>query len=160
MKTIASISIVILIRNFLCSENVIAQSFVHPGIDMCQKDLNYMKSQVLKSEQPWKEFARLKDATKLDFEINPFAQVKLRPYAKPNIGVADLSRGASMAYDYALIWYITCEKKLWAYSHSWRINFIRIVNYCVKPYKQMQACLSYAVASNSLTSVKYITQIC
>jgi len=50
--------------------------------------------------------------------------------------------------------------KLWAYSRSLWINFVRIVNYCVKQSGQNQACLSYTVASNSLTSVKYITQIC
>ncbi|MFA7140793.1 MAG: hypothetical protein WC126_07295, partial [Proteiniphilum sp.] len=52
------------------------------------------------------------------------------------------------------------KHKLWAYSRSLWINFVRIVNYCVKPNGQSQACLSYAVVSNSLTSVKYITQIC
>ena len=48
----------------------------------------------------------------------------------------------------------------WSYSRSLWVNLIRLVNYCVKPYRQRQAYLSYAVASNSLTSVKYITQIC
>jgi hypothetical protein len=48
----------------------------------------------------------------------------------------------------------------WSYSRSLWVNLIRILNYCVKPYRQRQACLSYAVASNSLTSVKYITQKC
>jgi hypothetical protein len=52
------------------------------------------------------------------------------------------------------------QHKLWAYSRSLWINFVRIVNYCVKPNGQTQACLSYAEASNSLTLVKYITQIC
>jgi hypothetical protein len=52
------------------------------------------------------------------------------------------------------------KHKLWAYSRSLWINLVRIVNYCVKPSEQSQACLSYAVARNSLTSVKYVTQIC
>ena len=48
----------------------------------------------------------------------------------------------------------------WAYSHSLKVNFVRIVNCCVKPYRQRKACLNYAVVRNSITSVKYITQIC
>lgn len=52
------------------------------------------------------------------------------------------------------------KHKLWAYSRSMWINFVRTVNYCVKPYGQSQACLNYAVASNSLTLVNHITRIC
>jgi len=36
-------------------------------------------------------------------------------------------------------------------SRSMWINFVRIVNYCVKSNGQSQDCLSYAVASNSLS---------
>ena len=91
--------------------SVAAQKFIHPGIDQTSADLQYMREQVRKGEQPWKDaFERLKSETNLDFEIKPFAHVMRGPYGRPNIGGNDLSKGANMAYNCALIWYITGEK--------------------------------------------------
>ncbi len=88
-----------------------AQKFIHPGIDQTSADLEYMKKQVLAGEQPWKDaFDRLKSATDLRFEIKPFAHVLRGPYGKPNIGGDDLSKGSDMAYNCALMWYITNDK--------------------------------------------------
>ena len=88
-----------------------AQKFVHPGIDQTSADLEYMKKQVLAGEQPWKDaFDRLKTSTNLQFEVKPFAHVVRGPYGKPNIGGDDLSKGSNMAYDCALMWYITNDK--------------------------------------------------
>ena len=88
-----------------------AQKFVHPGIDQTTADLEYMKKQVLAGEQPWKDaFDRLKTSTNLQFEVKPFAHVVRGPYGKPNIGGDDLSKGSNMAYDCALMWYITNDK--------------------------------------------------
>ena len=36
------------------SDLVYPSSFVHPGILQNQADLDYMKSQILKGEEPWK----------------------------------------------------------------------------------------------------------
>lgn len=70
-----------------------------------------MRTQVLKGEQPWKDaFERLKAETDLSFEISPIAHVMRGPYGRPNIGGNDLSRGATMAYRCALMWYITRDK--------------------------------------------------
>jgi len=89
----------------------VAQKFTHPGIDQTSADLEYMKGQVLKGEQPWKgAFDRLKAATDLNFPVRPHAHVMRGPYGKPNIGGDDLARGAGMAYNCALLWYITHEK--------------------------------------------------
>lgn len=89
-----------------------AQNFIHPGIDQTSADLQYMREQVRKGEQPWKDaFGRLQSQTDLNFEIRPFAHVMRGPYGRPNIGGNDLSKGASMAYNCALIWYITGEHK-------------------------------------------------
>lgn len=88
-----------------------AQKFIHPGINQSAEDLEYMRSQVLKGEQPWKDaFDRLKAETDLNFEIKPFAHVMRGPYGRPNIGGNDLSKGASMAYNCALIWYISKDQ--------------------------------------------------
>lgn len=88
-----------------------ARKFVHPGVDMTSADLQHMKKQVLAGAQPWKDaFDRLKTSTDLQFEIKPFTHVVRGPYGKPNIGGDDLSKGSNMAYDCALMWYITGKK--------------------------------------------------
>ena len=89
-----------------------SQKFVHPGINQTLQDLGYMKSQVQKAEQPWKAaFDKLKAATDTTFIIKPYTHVLRGPYGKPNIGGDDLSRSANMAYNYALVWYISNDKK-------------------------------------------------
>ena len=89
-----------------------SQNFVHPGINQTSQDLEYMKTQVQKAEQPWKNaFDKLKAATDTNFIIKPFTHVLRGPYGKPNIGGDDLSRSANMAYNYALTWYISDDKK-------------------------------------------------
>jgi parallel beta-helix repeat protein len=88
-----------------------AQPFVHPGVDQSSKDLAYMKAKVLKGEEPYKSaFDRLKAATDTAFTVTPFTHVLRGPYGKPNIGGNDLSKCANMAYNYALLWYISNDK--------------------------------------------------
>lgn len=90
---------------------VYAQEFAHPGIDQTSADLVYMKKQVLSGENPWKPaFDRLKASVDLDFTVKPYAHVQRGPYGKPNIGGDDLSKGANLAYNCALLWYITANK--------------------------------------------------
>jgi len=90
-----------------------AQKFIHPGINQSSADLAYMKQLVLKGEQPWKAaFDRLKNLVDTPgFLVKPYAHVLRGPYGKPNIGGEDLSKSGGMAYNYALLWYITNEKK-------------------------------------------------
>jgi len=97
---------------FICpAQTSSGQKFIHPGIDQTLSDLGYMKKQVLAGESPWKEaFGRLKVATDLQFVIKPFAHVVRGPYGKPNIGGDDLSKGSNLAYNCALIWYITGDR--------------------------------------------------
>lgn len=91
--------------------SVYPQKFVHPGIDQTRADLDYMKQQVLSGVQPWKAaFDRLKADKVLNFKVKPFVQVFRGPSGIPNIGGNDLSNGASIAYDCALLWYITGER--------------------------------------------------
>jgi parallel beta-helix repeat protein len=90
-----------------------AQKFIHPGINQSPVDLAHMKQLVLKGEQPWKAaFDRLKNfADTSNFIAKPYTHVLRGPYGKPNIGGEDLSKSAGMTYNYALLWYITNEKK-------------------------------------------------
>src|SRR5215204_423408 len=80
--------------------NALAQQFIHPGIDQSLNDLEYMRSKVVKGEQPWKGgFDRLKAATDTGFVPRPHTHVLRGPYGKPNIGGDDLSKSANMAYN-------------------------------------------------------------
>jgi len=90
-----------------------AQKFIHPGINQSSVDLAYMKQLVLKGEQPWKAaFDRLRNFTDTsNFIAKPYTHVLRGPYGKPNIGGEDLSKSAEMTYNYALLWYITNDKK-------------------------------------------------
>lgn len=88
------------------------QSFVHPGIDQRKVDLEYMKKQVLAGAQPWKStFERVKLASDRDFKVKPFVHVLRGASGRPNIGGSELSGSADMAYNCALMWYITGEQR-------------------------------------------------
>ncbi|CAL1518939.1 alginate lyase family protein [Chitinophaga sp. MM2321] len=89
-----------------------AQSFIHPGLNQTGKDLAYMKDRVLKGVEPWKgAYDRLKASTDTAYNVEAYTHVLRGPYGKPNIGGNELSKGAGMAYDCALLWYITGDKK-------------------------------------------------
>ncbi len=88
-----------------------AKGFLHPGIYQTSADLEYMKKQTLEGAQPWKgAFDRLVSETDLHFEVKTYSHVLRGSYGKPNIGGEDLRKGAGIAYDCALLWYITGEK--------------------------------------------------
>ncbi len=92
----------------ILSFSALAQPFIHPGIDQTPNDLAFMKRMVLESRQPYKDaFERLKAATDTPFSVRAHTHVLRGPYGRPNIGGDDLSKGANMAYNYALVWYIT-----------------------------------------------------
>jgi parallel beta-helix repeat protein len=89
-----------------------AQPFVHPGIHQTAKDVALMKKMVLAGEQPYNDaFNRLKAATDTAFTVKAHTHVLRGPYGRPNIGGNDLSKSADAAYDNALMWYITNDKK-------------------------------------------------
>ena len=88
------------------------QTFIHPGIDQSAADLALMKKKVLAGEEPYKTaYDKLKSYADTIFIVTPHTHVLRGPYGKPNIGGDDLSRSATMAYNYALVWYITNDKK-------------------------------------------------
>jgi hypothetical protein len=88
-----------------------AKGFLHPGIYQTSADLEYMRKQAIAGAQPWKDaFDRLVAETDLNFQVKTFAHVLRGSYGRPNIGGEDLRKGAGMAYNCALLWYITGEK--------------------------------------------------
>ncbi len=101
----------LLLAIVICPHSSTGQNFAHPGINQTKADLEYMKAQVLKGQNPYKSaFERLKADTDLAFVVTPYTHVLRGPYGKPNIGGNDLSKGAQMAYNCAVIWYITNDK--------------------------------------------------
>ena len=108
-KTRNLLSIFVVFISVACSQT---QPFLHPGIDMNQKDLDYMKEQVLAGEDPWSgAFERLKEKTLTDVEIAPVTHIIQGAYNNPDIGATALLRNASTVYDCALIWYISGEEE-------------------------------------------------
>lgn len=105
----------------LCT-TLYAQKFIHPGINQSAADLEYMKKLVQDSVQPWTAaFDRLKNETDLSFIPHPHTHVLRGPYDKPDVGGRELSKSANMAYNCALLWYITNKK---AYANK----AIQIIN--------------------------------
>lgn len=89
-----------------------AQGFIHPGIDQTEAEMLYMKNQVLAGREPWKgAFDRLLAATDPEQDIPAFAHVVRGPYGRPNIGGRELSASADLAYNCALLWWITEDRK-------------------------------------------------
>ncbi|KAA9041391.1 hypothetical protein FW778_05025 [Ginsengibacter hankyongi] len=104
------------------SSKIFAQSFIHPGIDQTSRDLAFMKKMVVAGKQPWKgAFDRLKNVADTGFVVKAHTHVLRGPYGKPNIGGDDLLKGADMAYNYALMWYITNDK-------NYAVKAINILN--------------------------------
>ena len=111
MNKYLKISIVIAVISASVTIPLSAQKFIHPGMDLATEDLAYMKKQVMAEAQPWKgAFEKLKSGVDLTLEIKPFVHVQRGPYGKPNIGGGELDKNANMAYDCALLWYITDNK--------------------------------------------------
>jgi hypothetical protein len=88
-----------------------AQSFIHPGMDQSRADLEYMKHEARKGAEPYKTaYDKIKAGINLDYQPKAFAHVLRGPYGKPNIGGGELSKDASLAYNCALVWYISGDK--------------------------------------------------
>lgn len=70
-----------------------------------------MRKWVLDGVEPYRSaFDRLKTAVDTPFTIRTFTHVLRGPYGKPNIGGDALRDAANLAYDNALVWYITGDQ--------------------------------------------------
>lgn len=117
------LTIILLFITFVyASPGASAQAFIHPGINQTRQDLDYLKRLIDRDQQPWKgAFDRLIKATDTTYRPEPYAHVLRGPYAKPNIGGDALFHSAAMAYNCALLWYVTGD-------HHYATTAIRILN--------------------------------
>ncbi|MDR1609927.1 MAG: GH92 family glycosyl hydrolase, partial [Candidatus Symbiothrix sp.] len=93
-------------------EILTARPYTHPGMSQTEEDLIYMKQQANRGEEPWKTaFGNLKKATSLDFKPEPFTHISVGPYGANSIGGREFDRSAAAAYNHALMWYITDDKR-------------------------------------------------
>ncbi len=85
--------------------------FVHPGMDQGAEDLQSLKLKVQRGEQPFKDaFETLKAGTSLGFSVNPVTHISQGGYGANDQGGKHLSAGSRLAYDCALLWYLTDDK--------------------------------------------------
>lgn len=112
VKDTLRLSAVLLFAVVVLLQSLNAQKMQHPGINQNAADLAEMKRKVMAGEEPWKSaFDRLKAITDAPFVAKPFAHVLRGPYGRPNTGGNELSASAEMAYNCALVWYITSDRK-------------------------------------------------
>lgn len=89
----------------------LTQAFIHPGMAQSKQDLDYMREMVLKGIQPWKKaYENLKKSASLDFIPSPCTEISVGPYGANSIGGREFSESAEMAYNHALMWYITKDR--------------------------------------------------
>jgi parallel beta-helix repeat protein len=94
------------------AEASFGQAFTHPGINQNIQDLAFMKKMIQLEKQPYQAaFLRLKASADTNFVVKAHTHVLRGPYGKPDIGGGDLRNGANMAYDCAVMWYLTYDQK-------------------------------------------------
>lgn len=97
---------------FSTSVHAAKKTFVHPGIYQAKADLDFMKQKVLAGEQPWKDaFDKVKASVSFDYEIKVEQHIVRGAFGSPSIGDNLFFRDADMAYQAALVWYISGERK-------------------------------------------------
>lgn len=90
----------------------LTKPFVHPGMAQSQQDLDYMRNQILSGAEAWTTaFENLKAATSLQFQPQPFYEISVGPYGSNSIGGKEFTASAEAAYNHALMWYITRDKR-------------------------------------------------
>ena len=94
-----------ILTSFYCSAAV--GEFVHPGVAHGKESLNFVKTKIEQSEQPWsRAWEQLKSSREasLDWNPKPFENVERGPYNDPDIGSSEFSQDAKAAYAHALCW--------------------------------------------------------
>lgn len=87
-------------------------TFIHPGMAQSKADLEYMCKQIEEGVEPWKSaFNRLKEEVDKPFHFNAYTYVSVGAYGANSVGGKDFSESSRMSYKYALMWYITRDKK-------------------------------------------------
>src|SRR5262249_5004668 len=88
----------------------VPDSFRHPGVLVNQDQLDFIKTQVVVSADPWlSAFNQASTSTygSLSYRPHPWQTVECGPSSHPNYGCSDERNDALAAYTQALLWYIT-----------------------------------------------------
>jgi hypothetical protein len=100
--------------------------FLHPGVFLGKKQLDFISEKVKAGEQPWKDAFDSMLANKLGSlsrEPSPTATVECGPTSTPDIGCSQERQDALAAYAMSLAWYITRSKqyatKAISYMNAW-----------------------------------------
>lgn len=95
-----------------------AGSFIHPGMAQSREDMEVMRAHVLNGDSPWVEaFERVRQRADLDFRYTPYDYVVKGPNAKFHTGKdgewgsRDFRSSRSVAYDCALVWFVTGDRR-------------------------------------------------
>ncbi|MDO4949376.1 MAG: polysaccharide deacetylase family protein [Bacteroidales bacterium] len=110
MKKRISLLFIVACLCLVCAANV--KPFVHPGMAQSMDDLNAMRDWVLQGKAPWKQaYDNLLGNTKLDGVAKGFCEVFRGPYGANSVGASEFSRDGQLAYNLAMLWFITKEQK-------------------------------------------------
>ena len=91
-----------------------AAPFQHPGILNNREELDFIRDQVQKGAEPWKNaFVSMTNSrsASLAYQPKPVAVVEDGPYSRPDIGGNDEKADCIAAYTHALLWQITQKKE-------------------------------------------------
>lgn len=97
------------------------ENFVHPGVVIDRKQLDFVKSKVQAKQNPWFDAyqslitSRFGDLKRIP---HPRAVVECGYFSKPDYGCGDEETDALAAYATALLWYVSGEKKYADHSIS------------------------------------------
>lgn len=112
MKIPTAVYTLIFCAGFALNPIVHAQKMVHPGLNQNLADMALMKKQVKKGIEPYKmAFERLKAKVDLNGAFPMIAHISTGSYNTYDRGGKALSSAAAMAYDCAILWCITDDKK-------------------------------------------------
>lgn len=127
--------------------NLPAREFIHPGMNQSGDDLEFLKQKVRNGEQPWQgAFEELKAGINLEFEVRPVAHISQGGYGKNDRGGKHLSASSELAYDCALVWYLSDEQ---AYADK-AIEIINAWSTVLWDFDDNNAKLNAAAAANRL----------
>jgi len=107
-RTVVRVSAILVLATF--SAEGAPDAFRHPGALVNRDQLDFIKTQVNNSTDPWlSAFDRARTSTygSLSYQPHPWQTVECGPSSHPNYGCSDERNDALAAYTQALLWYIT-----------------------------------------------------
>lgn len=88
------------------------KEFVHPGMDQNSADLEFMRQKIQLKQEPWlTAYNNLKINTNLNFIPKSYTYISTGAYNTNDIGGKDFLESGKVVYNFALMWYITQDKR-------------------------------------------------